>query len=388
MKKFLYSALLCLALPVAAEQQPQQDEMLLRLVVGDSEYRQELETVNSCAHELCRSMNQAVIALVEVKDTHTAQAAAPAVQNMRQAEKALKEAISTAEQRGITPGGLYMARRFGAHVRRMPIQAFNEQLLRILQANCFDCPELFLALTDNNKPFSPEAIAAPINEADTATLQELEAFYTRATRYKNGFTMPEMLQQVDALQAKVDVLANTPRAAMKRTCLEERYKRRLIWEGGVTGDFEERCILRPDNFLANLFTNEYRKRYFCRRSNKYNQTADSTRLQEEAMERHKESFAAACRKYCTGSGDGRTPQTALHLKQARRDTCTEIINQFSREAFGADYVFSDPQEGRVSDVYGRPIVRALAIAGRSNHKNKDIDTPYILLTIYFYYPRY
>ncbi len=388
MKPFLYTALIGLSLSAVAQQPPTQQEMLLRLVVGDNEYRHELEAVNNSAHALCHSMKKAVEAMTSAQDTATAQAAVPAVLEMVQAQNALRAAIAEVEKLGITPDGLYKARRFGAHVRRMPIQAYNAQLSRLLAAECHDCTELYLALTGKHGMFSREAMEAPLSETEATTLQQLETFYQQIADYRKSLTLPEIMKQADALQAGVNALADSPRAAMKRARIEQQYQQKFHWKGPTTGDFEKRFILEPDTFPADIFTAEYRKRYFSMRAADRNKTPDAARLQKEALSRHRETYEAAREKYCLGTEDGLTPQTAMHLKNARRDTCTEVINNFSREAFGADYVFSDPEWGRTTDMRGRTIIRALALAGRSSHKSATQDTPYILLEIYFYAPRY
>lgn len=362
---------------------------LLQPVPGRKAATPHLEQLETAAHHFAATLKQAEATLAAVQDKASAQAAVPAVLAVQDAEASLKTAIGNVLSSGLSADELMLKAKFGKHLRRMPIEAYNQQLRRIQEAACYDCAELYLVFTGRSGEFTPEQLNATLSEEDAATLRELETLLSELPDLRKN--LPSLLARADALQARVDKLQQSPAAAMRwqQILLRQEKNTGTFFSTGNfgSGEFEDRCFLKANTFLSSLCSEDCHRLYFSRRGMQHTNAPAAQAARDKMRAAYAEALQATRKKYKAYGGDGLTPDTAIRLPKARLNNYEELINAFSREVFGEASIYSDPENFTKKDKRGRTIVRALACVGRCQLDANDAEAPVILLEIYFIQPR-
>lgn len=358
-------------------------------------YEAQLSAFHECAGQMSRVLYAANTALAAATDRPSADAAAPLVQEVHAAHTHMTTAARELEQAGATVTELYGKGKLRQSLRHLPIGHYNELRDEQLSKKCHGSVRLYIALTDRGAQFNEAQIAAPLNEAQSATLQtmaELFELLRRNTNMREWKTEADfdskLLALIDKAQPGIDELQQNPTALMQFDALviAARPSLQLLYERNFyeLGDLEERLMRRPDNFFTALYSDYYRQTYFDRRAHHTNHPSIH-KLVRSRWDAAAPALAEFRQKYDLGKGDGRTPETAFTFPpHINRSNYVAFLNEFAQSVFGEDALYVQAPKTAEQNKFGKRIVRALAYGGR-------LPEPHLneihLINCYFYLPK-
>ena len=358
-------------------------------------YAEQLTVFQAQAEQMSQALYAANAALEAAKDTATADAAALPVQAVHEQHAQMAPAAQALERAGDTVTDLYGKGKLRQSLRRMPIGRFNDLSNELLGNACHGSVHLYLALTNCRAQFSDAQIAAPLSEADAATLRTVEEIFDLLRRNTNPREWKteqdfadKLFSLIDKAQPGIAALQQSPVALMHfdALCVTARPHLQLLYERSFyeLGDLEERLMRKPDNFLATLYSDYYRRTYFDRRAHHTNHPSIRNLVQRR-WEAAAPALAEFRKKYDLGKGDGRTPETAFTFPpHINRNNYVDFLNEFAQSVFGEDALYVQAPRITQQNKFGKKVVRALAYGGRlpEAHLN-EIH----LINCYFYLPK-
>ena len=358
-------------------------------------YAPRLEAFRTQAEQMSRALYTANAALEAAHNTDSADAAAPLVLAVQEEHALMTAAAQAMEQAGATVTDLYGKGKLRQILRRLPIGRYNDLHHELLAKGCHGSVRLYLALTGRSSQFCEEQINAPLSEADTATLHrvaKLMELLRSNTNPREWKTEPDfarkLLALIDSAQPGIAAMQHSPAALMQFDALAEaaRPHLQLLYERSFyeLGDLEERLMRRPDNFLADLYSDYYRRTYFDRRAHITNHPS-IRKLIQSRWEAAAPALAEFRKKYDLGQGDGRTPETAFTFPpHINRSNYIAFLNEFAQSVFGEDALYVQTPLQQEQNKFGKRIVRALAYGGRLPEPQlNEIH----LINCYFYLPK-
>ena len=334
---------------------------------------------------LSAKINLGINALEQIKDKASADAAVPVVLDII-AEHEKFRALVPDEQ---------TLKQFWSHtplygsLRKMPAPIYNELLRQELKAGCHGSAKLAVAIAGKHGSFSEEQLSAPLSEQDAATLHQVEelVFTQIGLLKKEPKRTDAFLAAVDATQAGVEQLQQSPAGLMHWLALRERYREDIeqFYRCFYNGKLIERFFIQRATYMADFYS-EHAHRYFFLFFREDRRDGEQMRRQlwADAAPR----LAEFRTKNQLGGGDGRTPDTAFELPpNLTKSQRTEYINKVVREIFGEKHLTPAPHSEKMFvNTPGKYslALRIPVIVGLLPEEGKDYYYPIIMTNVFFY----
>ena len=339
------------------------------------------KATDSLTEKICLGIN----ALEKIQDQASADAAVPAILDII-AEHEKFRALVPDEQ---TIKQLWSQTPLYGHLRKMPAPIYNELLRKELAAGCHGSVKLAMAIAGKHGSFSEEQLSAPLSEQDAATLRQVEeqVFSQIMQLQKEPKRTDSFLAAVDATQAGVERLQQSPAGLMHWLVLRERYRKEIeaFYRCFRNGKLIERFVIQRATYMADFYDDKAHRYFFLFfRENNYLGEQMRQQLWADAATR----LAAFRTRHQLGGGDGRTPDTAFELPPGlSKNERTEYINKVVREVFGEKHLTPAPHTEKM--LVNKPGKYSLAlripvIVGLMPEEGKDYYYPIITTNVYFY----
>lgn len=353
------------------------------------EQQERIETFHQMIPHLSQAMHQARAALQNARDTAGADAAAPAVAAVSQAEKQVSEAAA-----GLTAAGLGVTRLFrhgglAKAITSLPIEAYNTELRTALAAGCHGSVALYLAITEDTRPYTAEQLQAELSEQERTDLAAVEKALAAVGpicpvshwREKED----EFVRLFDASVPAAERLQQRPPGALLLHQLLEKYSKDLYdlanREFLHNGDLEERFLLSRQNYIAHWYSQRAFNDYFYRRADAHERNCTTPRgkaIWDAAAPR----LAELRRRYDLGPGDGRTRETAFEIPaEIKREDFKRFVNEVTRELFGDRALYSNLSSSWPG-TNGREVMHGLILVGRHDDPRR-LHEGHIIMPCYF-----
>lgn len=335
------------------------------------------------------SMNRASTALQASTDSASADAAAAAITAVSQAEEAVKAAAGKLTEAGLGVSRLYSEGDLAKAVSSLPIAAYNADIQSALAAGCHGSVKLYLAITEDTRPYTAEQLQAELSEQERADLKEIEQVFGAMKEVcPNSHWRPledEFVRRFDASLPAAERLQQRPLTAMLLHRLLEQYTVELYTlcnhNFHNNGDMEDRFVLHPQNYIGQWYSQRALSGYFYGHADSLDRNS--------ATPRGKAIWDAAApkltelrRKYDLGPGDGRTRETAFDIPaDIKPADYKKFINDVTRELFGERALHSELLWSSVG-TNGRRVVHGLILVGRPGNRNRNNDSN-IIMPCYF-----
>jgi len=342
---------------------------------------------HSTVSTLGEIMVQARTALKAATDTAGADAAAPAVAAVCQAENAVSETAAKLTGAGLSVSTLYKQGNLAKAISSLPIAAYNADIQSALANGCHGSLKLYLAITGGT--CTEAALQDTLSEQDKADLAEIERVLVSIKEIcPVSHWRPleqEFVQRFDASLPAAERLQKRPLTTMLLHRLLEQNAQWLFRlankEFHHNGNMEERFLLHPQNYIGQWYEARAFSDYFYRK-------ADSLDL-NSATARGKAIWDAAeprlvelRKKYDLGPGDGRTRETAFDIPaEIKPEDYKRFVNEVTQALFGERAMPSSLWSRSVSK-NGRYVVHGLIMVGRPGDLNRNNDS-HIIMPCYF-----
>ncbi len=338
---------------------------------------------------LCDSMNRARTALQASKDTASADAAAAAIAAVSQAEKVVSEAAAKLTASGLGVSRLYTEGDLAKAVSSLPIAAYNADIQTALKAGCHGSVKLYLAITEDTRPYTAEQLQAELSEQERADLKEIEQVLAAMKEIcPNSHWRPledEFVRRFDASFPAAARLQQRPLTAMLLHRKLEQYSQELYTlcnhNFHNNGDLEARFVLHPQNYIGQWYSQRALNGYFYGHADSLDRNSATPRgkaIWDAAAPR----LAELRRKYDLGPGDGRTRETAFDIPaDIKPEDFKKFVNDVTRELFGERALHSELLWSSVG-TNGRRVVHGLILVGRTGSRNRNNDC-HVIMPCYF-----
>lgn len=350
--------------------------------------KQQVEALLKATDALADTIRKAIIALEGIKDKAGADAAADAVLTVIQEHEKFRAHVPDEE----TIIKLWKYTPLYGHLRKMPSAIYNELIRKELAERCHGSAKLAVTIAGRSGDFSEEQLAAPLSEQDAATLRRVEehVFALIKELHQKPELTDAFLAEVDATQAGVEQLQQTPAGIMHWLSLKERYRKEIdsFRSFFYNGKLVERFVLQRATYISDFYSEQAHRYLFLYYPKEMlrNETAKAMRnkLWQDAAAR----LAEFRNTHKLGGGDGLTPDTAFELPPdlplAQR---AEYIDTFVREVFGEKHLSHVPYNNKMHVTKPGKYPAALQvpiIVGMLPEKGYNYYYPIILTYAYFY----
>lgn len=385
MQTFLYTAIIGSALTAMSFAIAQQKEPLPYV---EQLHKQQVEGLLKATDTLAETIRTAIIALDGIEDKAGADAAAEAVLAvMREHENFrthIPKEVSFKQLWSHTP--LY------GHIRKMPAALYNDLIHKELANLCHGSSKLALAIAGRSGEFSDEQMAAPLSEQDSATLSRVEKQVFACI--KKLADQPELadnfLAEVEATQAGVEQLQQTPAGIMHWLSLKARYRNEIDQFRSFyrNGKLIERFILQRSTYIADFYSDDAHRYFFQYYNDELPRYTEAQAMRDKLWQQAAPRLAEFRKAHRLGGGDGLTPDTAFELPpDLPRIKRTEYINNFVRDVFGEKHLTHTSYSSKIPvTTPGKyPLaLRVPIIVGMLHESGYDYYYPIIITNAYFY----
>lgn len=342
---------------------------------------------HSAVSTLGETMNQARTALKAATDTAGADAAAPAVTSVCQAENGVSNTAAKLTEAGLSVSVLYNQGNLAKAISSLPIAAYNADIQSALANGCHGSLKLYLAIMGGT--CTEAALQDTLSEQDKADLAAVEhALSAIEPICPVSHWRPledEFVKRFDASVPAAERLQQRPLTAMLLHSLLEKHSKWIFelanQEFHHNGDMEERFLLRPQNYIGRWYERRSFDDYFYR-------CADALDL-NSATPRGKAIWEAAAprlaelrKKYNLGTGDGRTRETAFDIPaEIKPGEFKRFVNEVTQELFGERALHSNLRWSSLGK-NGRRVVHGIILVGRPGNRNRNNDS-HTIMPCYF-----
>lgn len=385
MQAFLFSALIGAALTATSFATAQQKAPLPHT---EQLSKQQVEGLLNATNALTDAIRKAVIALESIEDKAGADAAADAVLAVMQEHENFRAYVPKEDKFK----QLWKQTPLYGRIRKMPAALYNELIRKELAELCHGSVKLAVAIAGRSGEFSEEQMAAPLSERDSATLRRVEEHVF--ARIKQLSSQPQLtdafLAEVEATQAGVEQLQQTPAGLMHWLCLKERYRRDIdnFRQFYRNGKLIERFILQRSSYIADFYSDDAHHYFFLYYDDHLPRHTGGQAMRDKLWQEAAPRLAEFRKTHKLSGGDGLTPDTAFELPPdlppAQR---REYINTFVREVFGEQHMTHAPYSALMPVLKPGKYPLALRvpiIVGMLQESGHDYYHPIIITNAYFY----
>ncbi len=322
-------------------------------------------------------------------------AALPAIRAVQAGDDALREAARSIEALHFYTDDFVWRDDFEQAMQTLPIGRYHAERARILRAGCYGRLDLYLALTNQEGRFTPEQLAAPLSEAERATLEQamevnrlLSAVRTRLDGRKAGEKLMPLVR---------DISAALPGMNPAALCEMERLRQetdsqlaRITSNYLLSSRLLDAMLLQKGSYLADsLMTSGGRFATLSLVIHPGDMSADwpaAKKRLEEFRAAHAEAAAAFFKAHNMTGGDATSPNRAVALPAGLHPAeQRQLLQEFGREVLGESFVpFLDPTPVRERKD-GRACTYVAGNAGATGDSNFNGDQT-ILVPYYFLLP--
>lgn len=338
-------------------------------------------------YTLGEAMNTARTALQKITDAATADATAPLVSAVIQAENAVSEAAARLAEAGLSVSSLYQKGQLAKAISSLPVAAYNADIQATLANGCYGSVRLYLAIT--GKSATNEQLQASLSEQDKADLATVEhALSAIEAICPVSHWRPledEFVKRFDASRSAAARLQQHPLTAMMLHSKLEKYARWLQElanrEFLHNGDLEERFLIHPQNYIGQWYERRAFDDYFYRGADALNLNSATPRG-KAIWDAAEPRLAELRKKYNLGTGDGRTRETAFDIPaEIKPEEFKRFVNEVTKELFGERALPSNLRWSSLGK-NGRRVVHGIILVGRPGNRNRDNDS-HTIMPCYF-----
>lgn len=338
---------------------------------------------------LGEAMNTARAVLQKANDTAQADAAVPAVIAVSRAEKEVHDAASKLTEAGLSVSRLYTDGGLAKAISSLPIAGYNADIQSTLAAGCHGSVALYLAITEDARPYSNEQLHSRLSEQERADLAEIEqvlATLKEICPVSHWRALEdELVRRFDASLPAAERLQQRPLTAMLLHRLLEQHAAQLYELCNHcfhhNGELDTRFVLHPENYIGQWYSQRALSSYFYRYADNLERNSD-TAQGKAIWEAAEPRLAELRKKYNLGTGDGRTRETAFDIPaEIKPEQVEQFVNDTTRELFGERAIHSDLHSSSVGK-NGRYVVHGLILVGRYSDRNRN-NGSLIIMPCYF-----
>ncbi len=335
-----------------------------------------------------------VEALAMVDSAAAAPAALPAIRAVQEGDNAIRATARAMEAGRYYADDILSRSEVVQAMQSLPVGRYHAERARILRAGCFGDVALFLALTNREGQFTAEQAAAPVSDAERATLaqmQEVNSLLAAVRTEPDGERAGEKLKPlVRAISAALPGLNPAALCEAERLRQEtDSHLARIVNRDLLGSRLLEALVLQPGCYTAGAFMTkrgEFELNTLI--EHPFEPGADWPSCKQRCGEfraAHAEAVAAFCKANGLEGGDGTTPETAIHLpRQLFPAERRALMMRFGREVLRERFV---PFIGWTvhERLDGRACTCVAGDAGRTGDRNHNQDRN-ILVPFYFLLP--
>lgn len=350
--------------------------------------KQQVEGLLNATNALTDAIRKAVIALESIEDKAGADAAADAVLAVMQEHENFRAYVPKEDKFK----QLWKQTPLYGRIRKMPAALYNELIRKELAELCHGSVKLAVAIAGRSGEFSEEQMAAPLSERDSATLRRVEEHVFACIKQLSS--QPQLtdafLAEVEATQAGVEQLQQTPAGIMHWLSLKERYRSEIDRFRSFYGNGKlvERFVLQRSTYIADFYSDDAHRYFFLYYNDGVPRHTEAQAMREKLWKDAAPRLAEFRNAHKLGGGDGLTPDTAFEFPpDLPRSKYREYINNFVREVFGEQHLTNAPycnlmtvtKPGKYTVALRVPI-----IVGMLHESGYDYYHPIIITNAYFY----
>lgn len=337
--------------------------------------------------QLGESMRQAQEVLKSTSDAAGADAAAPAIAAVCQAEENVKQAAASLTKAGLGVSRLYKQGDLAKAISSLPIAAYNADIQNTLANGCHGSVKLYLAIT--GKTCTEAALQDALSEQDKADLAEIaQVLASIEAICPVSHWRPleqEFVQKFDASLPAAERLQQRPLTTMLLHSLLEQNAKWLYRLGNReflhNGNLEARFLLHPQNYIGQWYSQSPFGDYFYRRADALDLNSATPRG-KAIWDAAEPRLAELRKKYDLGPGNGRTRETAFDIPaDVKEEDYKRFVNEVTQELFGERALPSNLRWSSIGK-NGKSVVHGLIMVGRPGNFNRDNDS-HTIMPCYF-----
>lgn len=338
---------------------------------------------------LSEAMNTARTALQKATDTAQADEAASTVIAVSRAEKEVHAAAGKLTEAGLSVSRLYTDGELAKAISSLPIAGYNADIQSTLSAGCHGSVALYLAITEDARPYSHEQLHARLSEQERADLAEIEqVLATLKEICPVSHWRPledELVRRFDASLPAAERLQQRPLTAMLLHRLLEQHAAQLYelcnHHFHHNGELDTRFVLHPQNYIGRWYSQRALSGYFYTYADSLERNSDTARG-KAIWEAAEPRLTELRKQYNLGAGDGRTRETAFDIPaDIKPENVEQFVNDITRELFGERAIHSNLRWSSVGK-NGRSVVHGLILVGRYSDRNRN-NGSLIIMPCYF-----
>ena len=342
---------------------------------------------HSAVSTLGETMNQARTALKAATDTAGADAAAPTIAAVCQAENEVSSSAAELTSAGLSVSQLYTQGNLAKAISSLPIAAYNADIQSTLAKGCHGSLKLYLAITGGT--CTEAALQDTLSEQDKADLAEIEHVLSSIKEIcPVAHWRPleqEFVQRFDASLPAAERLQKRPLTTMLLHRLLEQNAQWLYRLGNReflhNGNLEERFLFHPQNYIGRWYEARAFDYYFYLQADAL-ELNSATPRGKAIWDAAEPRLAELRKKYDLGPGNGRTRETAFDIPaNIKPEEYKDFVNEVTQALFGERAMHSNLWSRSVGK-NGRYVVHGLIMVGRPGDHNRNNDS-HIIMPCYF-----